>query len=283
MSIILVCLVFVTIMFAGTLVAHAQQASKNLPEEQGYAARVSFEVWLAGLKGDQRRGADFWSGERSIPKPISCFATKYSLIAEFVLGCQEAQRRLSLPDVRRRTEPEYRKGWNSYASTTDLAQPASAAAPILQTHTSAKSIANSQVGSIGIGMTVSQIKAAYPRIKCESNIKMCYFGKNQISQQLCPKLGPCSKLNFYTNGINIIGYSADFRRQDWLRSLNASKFALGVPKEKIIGPSKIVKMRNHYWTWKINDGLELSYTATSGVNFYGAPLDAHNIIFFVKR
>jgi hypothetical protein len=89
----------------------APMPDNGSPEAQGHADRVMFEAWIAGLSGDQRRGADFWAAERSKPKPASCMATAPS--PEYTSGCQEAQRRLTSFDVRRKSEPDYRKGWNA--------------------------------------------------------------------------------------------------------------------------------------------------------------------------
>jgi hypothetical protein len=50
--------------------------------------------------------------------------TEGNSLPEFVSGCQEAQRRLALPDVRRRTEPDYRNGWNADVPVTDAMRPA---------------------------------------------------------------------------------------------------------------------------------------------------------------
>lgn len=101
------------LLVGGSFFAYAQQPAANSPEAQGHLDRVSFETWFIGLSGDQRRGAEFWSQERSKSKPVSCLATDGSSVPGFVAGCQEAQRRLALPDVRRRTESDYRKGWNA--------------------------------------------------------------------------------------------------------------------------------------------------------------------------
>ncbi len=94
-------------------------------EATGRSDRSEFEQWIGGLTGEQRRGADFWTQERSKPRPASC--TSASSNAEFLANCQEAQRRLAWPDVRRRTEAEYRSGWNASLATTNTEKPDNAA------------------------------------------------------------------------------------------------------------------------------------------------------------
>ena len=77
---------------------------------QGYADRASWELWVAQQSGSYRQGADYWASQRSLPKPGSCATGDPT----FSAGCNEAQRRLSLSDVRRKADPEYRRGWNSH-------------------------------------------------------------------------------------------------------------------------------------------------------------------------
>jgi hypothetical protein len=84
--------------------------------------RTVWEDWFNGLSGEEHAGAGFWAAERSKPIPRGCFGT-----AAFVQGCQEANARLANPDLLRRTEPEYRTGWNSYVRQSVPA----AAAPVI--------------------------------------------------------------------------------------------------------------------------------------------------------
>ena len=90
--------------------ARADQPSATVG--RGHADRVAFEQWIAGLSGDQRRGADFWTAQRSLTTPIACPAAPDAANADFLRGCQDAQSHLALADVRRRTEADYRQGWN---------------------------------------------------------------------------------------------------------------------------------------------------------------------------
>ena len=269
-------------LIGSSLSAYAQQPDTNSPEAQGHVDRVSFETWIGSLNGDQRRGAEFWVQERSKPKAVSCLATDGSSVPEFVAGCQKAQSRLALPDVRRRTEPDYRNGWNASVSASDAGQPnatpTSATAQLQQKSDQA----NRQVFSSAIGLPVAQVQSTYSGVDCSGD--MCEFRQNHTPKPFCPSAGPCDNLTLFTDGKRVIGYTADFGAQEWTRSLNASISALGKPKTQTIGPSALVKMRNDYWTWPMNGGLQLSYTATSGFNAYGAPLSGHSIMISpVKR
>src|SRR5215470_4602512 len=76
---------------------------------QGLRDRTAWEDWFKGLSGDEQAGANFWAAERSKPKSGDCLGT-----AAFVQGCQEAKARLADADFLRKTEPQYRAGWNSY-------------------------------------------------------------------------------------------------------------------------------------------------------------------------
>jgi len=80
---------------------------------QGQADRQSWETWFAGVTGDYRAGADYWAAHRSLPSPGSCSAAPPSTGADWTAGCFAAQQKLATVDVRRKTEPDYRLGWNS--------------------------------------------------------------------------------------------------------------------------------------------------------------------------
>ncbi len=92
------------------------QAPQQAPEfQQGLADRRNWETWFAGLTGDHRSGAEYWASHRSLPKPGSCYSSAEGQTSgDWVAGCLAAQRQLARPDVRRKAEPEYRRGWNSY-------------------------------------------------------------------------------------------------------------------------------------------------------------------------
>lgn len=87
------------------LVAHEPQAFRD-----GLRDRDAYEAWFGRLEGPRRDGALFWARNRSLPRPPPCPADDPA----FLEACQEAQRRLTPSDQRRREDPEYRRGWNSF-------------------------------------------------------------------------------------------------------------------------------------------------------------------------
>ena len=112
----------------------------NSLEAQGRADRLAFEIWLRGLDIDQRRGADFWAGERSKSRPVSCSASNNN--SNFLIGCQDAQRRLAPLDIRRKTESDYRKGWNANVDISAIA-PSSTSSVIVDRSSSSQPVSGS--------------------------------------------------------------------------------------------------------------------------------------------
>ncbi len=82
--------------------------------QQGLADRKQWETWFNSLTGDYHEGARFWSAQRSLPKPGSCFGPNGQSLGDWTAGCLAAQQRLAPADARRKSEAEYRQGWNSY-------------------------------------------------------------------------------------------------------------------------------------------------------------------------
>ncbi len=77
----------------------------------GRRARMEYEAWFNSVSGDVRAGAEWWSGVRS-------HAQRDHLTCEtgtplWVVGCKQAQTVLA-PSDRRRAEPDFRAGWNSF-------------------------------------------------------------------------------------------------------------------------------------------------------------------------
>jgi hypothetical protein len=83
--------------------------------EQGTADRRAWEAWLGGLSGSYRDGAEYWSAQRSTPRPGSCYGPAGENLGDWTTGCLAAKRFLTPTDTRRKAEPEYRAGWNSYS------------------------------------------------------------------------------------------------------------------------------------------------------------------------
>lgn len=78
---------------------------------EGLARRTEYENWITTLPVAIREGALWWAGERSKRPPRSCPSTHS---AEFLLGCQAAKEKLAPLDRRRLSDPEFRRGWNSF-------------------------------------------------------------------------------------------------------------------------------------------------------------------------
>lgn len=90
---------------------HAQP----LAYSDGLADRTAYENWFATLGPPERAGAEYWASQRSLRNPGPCTrATQEDSDQRMEAACREAQRRLSPTDARRRSEPEYRRGWNAF-------------------------------------------------------------------------------------------------------------------------------------------------------------------------
>lgn len=82
--------------------------------QQGFADRRAWEWFFAGLTGAFKDGAEYWSGQRSTPQPGSCYGPAGQNLGDWTAGCLEAKRALTPSDNRRKAQPDYRAGWNSY-------------------------------------------------------------------------------------------------------------------------------------------------------------------------
>jgi hypothetical protein len=78
--------------------------------QQGLSDRQAWENWFAATSGDYRNGALYWSAQRNSPHPGSCA----TIGGDATAGCLAAEARLNASDSRRKREPDYRQGWNSY-------------------------------------------------------------------------------------------------------------------------------------------------------------------------
>lgn len=108
---------------AGPNVSGVSQLSPVPPEstkitafQDGLRDRTAWERWFTGISGEFRDGAEYWAGQRSLSNPRSCYDVAGEHLGEWTAGCQAAKRFLTPTDVRRKSEPEYRAGWNSYGS-----------------------------------------------------------------------------------------------------------------------------------------------------------------------
>jgi hypothetical protein len=78
--------------------------------EQGRQDRTAWEQWFNGLQGDYKTGAFYWSSQRSLPNPGSC----KQMNDQFYTGCTAAKTKLAPSDVLRKSEPDYKTGWNTW-------------------------------------------------------------------------------------------------------------------------------------------------------------------------
>ncbi len=93
-----------------TAFAVAQPAHAQSMFDQGLQDRTAWEQWFNGLQGDYKTGAFFWAGQRSLPHPGSC----QQMSAPFYAGCTQAKVKLSSSDALRKSEPDYKAGWNAW-------------------------------------------------------------------------------------------------------------------------------------------------------------------------
>lgn len=99
---------------ASTPPSQEDQSESSRAYNQGFADRRAWEWFFAGLTGAFKDGAEYWSGQRSTPQPGSCYGPAGQNLGDWTAGCLEAKRVLNPSDSRRKAEPDYRAGWNSY-------------------------------------------------------------------------------------------------------------------------------------------------------------------------
>jgi DNA-binding helix-hairpin-helix protein with protein kinase domain len=103
------------------LIGEPQNQSANPPSappfEQGLADRADWQQWVAVLSGDFRTGAEWWAGHRSLKDPGACNGPAAAMNQQFILGCEAAKARLTPKDIKRKSDPDYRRGWNSDIGT----------------------------------------------------------------------------------------------------------------------------------------------------------------------
>jgi hypothetical protein len=106
-------LVIVMSVFSNALVpAAVADSPPSTAFSQGQADRQTWDAWFSSQTGGFRTGAEYWAAHRSDPKPGSCETIYPGADASWIAGCRAAKQRLVAPDLRRKMEPEYRRGWN---------------------------------------------------------------------------------------------------------------------------------------------------------------------------
>jgi hypothetical protein len=94
--------------------------------QQGLADRTTWETWDAGLSGDFKEGADWWSANRSVKGHAPCEGQPRQ--PEWVRGCVTAKAKMDFWDEKRKSDLHYRRGWNSYHGKRVIAASAAPAA-----------------------------------------------------------------------------------------------------------------------------------------------------------
>ena len=100
--------------------AEVPRSTSSRAFQEGQADRGAWEAWFNSQSGDYRAGAEYWAAHRSVRNPGSCTASPPSTSASWTAGCLAAQEKLTPLDTRRKTEPEYRLGWNNPGPVTSL-------------------------------------------------------------------------------------------------------------------------------------------------------------------
>jgi len=77
--------------------------------QKGLTDHTAWQKWVDSFSGEFRAGIEWWASQRSMPNPGSCVGAP-----GFVAGCSQAKARLAPYDLLRKTQPEYKLGWNSY-------------------------------------------------------------------------------------------------------------------------------------------------------------------------
>ena len=96
------------------LLAEANASSAQLSSAgRGLADRQTWEKWFASLSGDEREGAAWWAAHRSLPFHGPCGSARDNPTADWTAGCLNAEQMLEPFDRLRKTDPQYRLGWNS--------------------------------------------------------------------------------------------------------------------------------------------------------------------------
>src|ERR1700680_864480 len=109
------------------------------PLDQGLADRAEWEQWLAALSSDFRSGAEWGAGHRSLPNSGAWKRPAAGMNQQFILGCEAAKVRLGPKDIKRKSDPDYRRGWNSYTDTTKPPAATGSQAPTVDQGASAAS------------------------------------------------------------------------------------------------------------------------------------------------
>ena len=92
----------------------APPADQTAPSfSDGLADRQRWEAWYSGLNGDEKAGATWYAANRSLSGDHDCTAQSKPDDAPWLAGCLNAQQRLTPVDLKRKSDVQYKRGWNS--------------------------------------------------------------------------------------------------------------------------------------------------------------------------
>ncbi len=111
-SLFLAAIATTGILISPAAVSVEPAVSSDPAYSDGRRDRLAWEDWFNALAvGSYRDGASWWVSERGKAEPRGC--ASISGDTEWEAGCRAAQQRLAIVDIRRKTEPTYRSGWDS--------------------------------------------------------------------------------------------------------------------------------------------------------------------------
>ena len=88
--------------------------STSIAYQDGQQDRRRWEAWFNAQSGDFKVGANWWATHRSDDNPGSCSAVEHpQASSEWLYGCSISGQMLAQFDKRRKTEPDYRRGFNA--------------------------------------------------------------------------------------------------------------------------------------------------------------------------
>ena len=107
--------VLLVVVVASSIFGRAGSAiAQSSSYADGLSDRTNYERWFAALSPSEQAGATFWASERSELRPAPCASAAPAIDQKWLQGCVAAKAMLDPDDGRRKAEPSYRSGWNSY-------------------------------------------------------------------------------------------------------------------------------------------------------------------------
>src|SRR5258708_3490075 len=107
---------------SGRLVQTSPNETVSTMFQQGQADRRRWESWFAAQTGDYLAGATYGASQPSEAPSVVCRGPNSpSTSIGWTGGCVAAQQQLAMSEQLRKTQPEYRLGWNSIGAPTATA------------------------------------------------------------------------------------------------------------------------------------------------------------------